>query len=268
MIIYPLNLEHHKTASVESLAYLKALMMTKGIRLSPSIHPSRFQRPFYSVVSNGIELEICSCFVVNAPIKSDSPIMLRQLKDKLEITIHEDQYPAKILPIAASLFSDIPGSSQRVSDYCNISTDRINIWAVESCALALRKKACLFCDVGYEDISYQLQPLDKIKYAVTAVLSDQSLPVRHIQVSGGTPLDKDWDHYISVCKVAVDTGMPVSAMLTPLAPGRVFEALHQIGVDELALNIEFASEMTRKDLTPGKINGGWNRLAAISRPMA
>jgi len=254
----------HNKSKIDALAFLKAVLLTQGVRLSPLIGSHLIDKPFYSVVTSGIELEFDSGIVANAPINSNSPVLLRQIEDRAEISFNGFKYHTRIFPVAQSLFKYIPDTSIEISNYCHISTDRINIWSIESCSQKLFDKACSFCDVGYDDVEYCCQPLDRIQYAMNSVLKDNSLTINHIQVSGGTPLKEDWDHYLSVCRIAVDTGLPVSAMLTPWAPDSVFDELFKIGVCELALNVEFASEEARKKFTPGKRQNPWDRLGLIA----
>lgn len=256
-----LNNSNPQRQSVEALAFLKATLLTEGIRLSPSISPEDIQRPFYSVVTQGVELKLHNGITANAWVNPASKIVLRRIEQYLELSISGERYPTQILPPYPTLSATIPGTSLPVSDFCYIATDRINIWAVESCAMMEHNTPCQFCDVAFEKSPYRLQNIDSIRKATTLLINSKNLSIRHIQVSGGTPLKNDWNHFLKVCEVAVETGLPVSAMLTPWAPLDVLTRLNELGIAELALNIEFNSDQCRRKLTPGKKGGGWSRLA-------
>lgn len=250
--------------TVEALALLKAQLLADGVRISPTISGEEFQRPFYSIVTQGIELDLLNGITANARINPVSDIVLRRIEHHLELSVAGQRYATKVGSPPHALLRMIPGTALPVSDFCHIATDRINIWAVESCAMAEQNTPCKFCDVSLDGGGYRLQNHDTIQRAVNVLIEEAGVSVRHIQVSGGTPLKNDWGHFLNVCEVAVGTGLPVSVMASPWTPFGVLEALQRIGVSELALNVEFHSEHFRRALTPGKKGNCWGRLAKIA----
>jgi hypothetical protein len=247
--------------SLEALAFLKAKLLAEGIRLAPSISAEDIKRPFYSIVTQGVELNLSNGITANAWVNPASDIVLRLIEQHMELSIDGARYPTLILPPPSILSAIIPGTSLPVADFCHIATDRINIWAVESCAMMVHNTPCQFCDVAFDKTSYHLQNIDNIGKAITLLVNNKNLPARHIQVSGGTPLNRDWGHFLKACEVATETGLPVSVMLTPQTPLDVLRKLCEMGVAELALNIEFNSDEFRRKVTPGKKGYNWNRLA-------
>lgn len=256
--------EEPERQSVEALAFLKAQLLAEGVRLSPTISSDDFQRPFYSIVTQGIELDLFNCVTANVFINPASGVVLRRIEQHLELSVAGRRYATSVGEPSQALSQTVPGTDLPVSDFCYIATDRINIWAVESCAMVVQKTPCKFCDVACEGRPYLRQNLDNIRHALNVLIKEIGVSARHVQVSGGTPLKGDWGHFLNVCEVAVETGRPVSVMTSPWTPYAVLEALQRIGVSELALNVEFSSEYFRRELTPGKQGDCWERLAKIA----
>jgi len=245
-------------------AMLKACLLTEGIRLHRSFAGLLPRKPFYSVVTEGIELEVNGAFFVNAPIRENSPNELIVTNGQAIIRTENADYPVRCLPISQVLLEANATSNRPISDYCSISTDRANIWPVDGCYFAACNKPCCFCDVGFGPDSYQTLDQSLSINALKAVIHDTTLPIRHIQVTGGTPAPYHWDHFVEVTKQALSTGLPVSVMTSPTTPVSVLNELYESGVDELCVNIEFVSEELRSKLCPGKTSVTWDMLETLA----
>jgi len=245
-------------------AMLKACLLTEGIRLHASCVDLLPRKPFYSIVTEGIELEVNGDFFVNAPIQIHSPRELIVNNGHVLIRTEKKEYPVRCLPASSVLLETNVPANRPVSDYCSISTDRANIWPVDGCHFAACKKPCRFCDVGFGPDSYQSMDQSLTINALKAVIQDTSLPVRHIQVTGGTPASHHWDHFVEVTRQALKTELPVSVMTSPTTPLSILDELYEAGVDELCVNIEFVSEDLRSKLCPGKASVTWELLEKIA----
>jgi hypothetical protein len=236
---------------------LKARLLAEGVRLDTPM-PAH---PFYSVVTEGIDVYLASGITVNVPVRNDSKARLVGNGDEYEIRLGGRRYAARVFPVPLSLSESIGAFGKTVSDFCSIATDRANIWAVENCVLGLGRSACFFCDVAYGENSYTRKDLEMVSASLERLLADHSAHVRHIQVTGGTPKGGDWEHYLAACKVALSKGRPVSVMTSPWTPFWVLERMKEIGIGELSLNIEFASKRNRELFSSGKaVRDVWNRL--------
>ena len=244
-----------------SQVWLKAQLLAGGVCLDTPA-PAR---PFYSVVTEGIDLCFASGATVNAPVRDDAEAKLTGNGDEYYIRLGRQRHAVQVFPVTPSLDDPIGETGETVSDYCSISTDRANIWAVENCVLGLGQTACRFCDVAYGGNGYTRKDLKIISAALERLLADHSKYARHIQVTGGTPKGGDWEHYLAVCKIAISKGIPVSVMTSPWTPFWVLERMKEIGIGELSLNIEFASRHNRELFSPGKSGHNiWKRLEMVT----
>ncbi len=257
---------------------LKLDLLTDGISLSASARrqlsgadgTSPLTVADYASTS-GITLELEEDVWVNAPIRdfnpnfvSDSPHHLEFIEGAFRVTSYDLKVTAKPVPVPA--FASLTNSSgRRYADFGMTHTDRIRISPIAGCP-----GGCKFCDLTVK-YSYQVKPIDDLIQTVTVALEDTVLPARHIMISGGTPRQDDFSYLNDVYRAIVKhfPNVAVDIMMVPL-PGLLdLQALFDMGVNGLSINLELFDELTARTLMPLKgslTRGYW--LDFIERAVA
>lgn len=227
---------------------LKIELLLKGVRLDENIRVH--SRATMASISEGLNIRIGEHIYVTASIDKTSPFTLslaknRYLLSKGEITLEVELiYPPNIENLTT-----IDGTPmERVGSF---QIDRARISAFKGCIFGVLKVECKFCEIG------DLRKMRKNKLAnineFAKLVEENYKQIRHFLVSGGTPSDKGWRHFIDVCKeIRSVSERPIYAMFSPPHELSVITEMVESGVSEIAINIEFYDQDVARDLIPGK----------------
>jgi hypothetical protein len=259
-------------AMLTAIQQLKTALMADGIELSSVARHAMCggdtSKPLtlaeYATTS-GIVLRLGQDVWVNAPIKEHNPNFVTNPPHRLEF---EDgrfvvrsrglEVEATVLPVP-DYHDGINPRGERYTSYAITHTDRVRLSPIEGCAFL-----CQFCDLPYK-FRYRRKSVEGLIDSVTVALRDDSLPARHVLVSGGTPRAEDYDYenevYARVC--AAFPGVEVDVMMAPV-PGLLDPVrLKAIGVHGVFINLEVHNEERARKLMPAKSKIGSRRILAF-----
>lgn len=133
-----------------------------------------------------------------------------------------------------------------------LATDRLRIKMVAGCEYKNMGTGCRFCNLPFSDTRFRM---DELKRALTHLKASHP-QFRHILIGGGTCLDPTvWDDIRQLCEYLKQDDFyrdkPISLMSVPPEP-KTIETLYQVGLEEVAYNIEVADDTLAKTLMPGK----------------
>lgn len=236
---------------------LKLELMTEGLAVSPEARDSFRNRPLtladYATTS-GISLKLEDDIWVNAPLHDHNPNFVSETAPHVldladtGYVIHSrgTSYPARPIPVP-DYHNEKNSSEEPYTSYAITHADRVRISPIEGCGMV-----CTFCDLPYQ-FRYRRKRVDGLVGSVARALDDQSLPARHVLISGGTPKPEDFDFLTSVYHEVPRSfpGIAVDVMMVP-APGLLsLPELRQAGIHGLSINLEIYNlAIARKMMRP------------------
>ena len=190
--------------------------------------------------TSGIAMELEGQIWVNAPIVDFNPNFVDAPPHRLEwrngdffVCTEEAEVKAYPLPVPAySNERDEDGTAY--TTYAITHTDRARISPVQGCTFG-----CRFCDLAFKR-RYELEPVQGLIGSVRRALRDETLPARHILISGGVPREEDWPKLYEVYEAIPSEfpEIPVDVMMVPV-PGKLdIRRLHAAGIHGLSVNLE------------------------------
>jgi hypothetical protein len=232
---------------------LKLKLMADGLAVSPRAREALSSRPLtladYATTS-GMSLVLGEDVWVNAPLRDHNPNFVTEapphvfdLEDSGYVVLSEGQtFPARPIPVPD--YHDQKNSSEEpYTSYAITHTDRVRISPIQGCGMV-----CTFCDLPYEH-RYHRMRVDGLVDSVGRALVDQTLPARHVLISGGTPKPEDFNFLRTVYQEVPKRfpGIAVDIMMVP-APGLLdIRELREFGIHGLSINLEiFSREVARK----------------------
>jgi hypothetical protein len=242
---------------------LKLDLMTEGVDVTPGarealdrLYPDRPITLAEYASTSGICLEMPGGVWVNAPIKEFNPNFVFAPTSRLEHAGDErfivrsgaTETPVRPIPVP-DFHSELAASGEPFSQLAATHTDRVRISPIEGCAYR-----CTFCDLPTDFPKIRTKKIADLLEVVHRALHDQTLPARHVLISGGTPRPKDID-YLNEVYEAVTRGFPqleVDIMMAPTAGALDLKWLHEIGVHALSINLELFSPEALRRYAPQK----------------
>ena len=182
-------------------------------------------------------------FVETSPLEldvdDDGPLLHH---DGDEIRVDE------VYPLPGYLGARTPAGEQ-VDSLVFSHMDRARVSPIVGCAYD-----CAFCDLPGRIV---LRDEGELAHAVRIALDDETLPVRHLLISGGSPGPRQQDAFADTVAGLIATfgdEVPVDVMMSS-GPGtpELVERLIDAGVHGFALNIEAYSEDGGRRYLPAKL---------------
>jgi len=204
--------------------------------------------------TSGIALELHRDIWVNAPIRDFNPNFVGDSPHCLDLSgsgfiVRSGALEVRANPLPVPAFaSQTDPEGRPYSSYGITHTDRIRISPIEGCP-----GRCKFCDLTVK-YAYRTKPVEGLVKTVALALNDPVLPAKHVMISGGAPRLEDFT-YLNDAYHAIVTrfpSVPVDIMMLPL-PGLLdLQALFDLGVNALAINLELYDEEIARSLMPLK----------------
>ena len=241
---------------LNSIQLLKLTLMTEGLTVTPRARAALSSRPLtladYATTS-GITLVLGDDVWVNAPLVDHNPNFVSA--PTAELDVEDDGFAIRsngdlffVKPVPVPDYHDERNSSEEpYTSYAITHADRVRISPIQGCGMV-----CTFCDLPYQ-MRYRRMRIDGLVDSVARALQDETLPARHVLISGGTPKEDDYDFLKTVYQevAAGFPGISVDVMMVP-APGLLdLPQLRRIGIHGLSINLEIYSlEIARKMMRP------------------
>lgn len=227
---------------------LKIDLLLNGIQLGNNFDVH--SRATMESISEGLNLIIGRDVYVTAAINPQSPYALYFEDNKYIIRSAQSSCEAKLVtpPDLSSLASTDGTPYDKIGTF---QIDRVRISAYKGCIFGALKLECKFCEIG--DIrKLKKNKLENINEFISHV-EQNCKHVRHFLVSGGTPSDTGWDHFIDVCKeIRRVSSKSIYAMFSPPPMLNLIDEMVQAGVSEVAINLEFYNREVAAEIIPGK----------------
>lgn len=242
------------------------LTQTANDRIFTNLTSSRVKRPIRarSGASGGLDIRLNGDIFVNAPIIEFNEFSTVPVLDWVDgqFFINKpgfDREKVEILP-EPNFYSiktcDRNVPMHKIAQMC--SPDRLCYGMTgPKCTFWNTQDRCRFCSIGLnapydETQKRETQLLEVLSYAVV----DEQYPARHILLGGGTPDGPDMGALMAanLCKkIKSKFNISVYVMIAAPLEDKYIYALHDAGVDELGINLEFWSDESWKKYIPGKM---------------
>ena len=224
---------------------LKIALVNQGVRIDKNIN-------FKKAVFSGVDFYIPSkALYINAPVHVGlselSPFEIKRNNNSYNL------YYYKTLLcdiIVEQNYSNLFKANAKLNDILYISSDRIRIKPINGCDYKSNNEGCKFCELRYSKEHYNLNDIEK------AIEESKKLEFDHILIGGGTDLSEN--SLKNLCEIVklVKSNYPeknISIMSIPISIYGL-RMLKDLGVSEVAFNIEVYDERIAFEYMPGKRN--------------
>lgn len=131
------------------------------------------------------------------------------------------------------------------------NTDRVRVSPIQGCSFA-----CKFCDLP-RSYRYQKKDINELIEATKVAIEDPVLPGKHILISGGTPLPRDWKYMDDVYeKITKKFNLKVDIMMAPRPNLEYVDKLYSWGVNRIYANLELFNKKISSEMITGKYKLG------------
>ncbi|MCC2608236.1 radical SAM protein [Planctobacterium marinum] len=247
-------------ATIEEQARLKFELFSLGLQISfkakATLYSSRDKLTIRDGIAGGIELLIANSIHINVPIK-ESFSLISPFSLEFEDLYYLSYFGRKIVNVEVVDLPKLVGEKTRsgklMESIGQVFTDRLSINPFRGCRYNLaNKKGCKFCAVAFGPMSKKTD-IEDIKDVVKFVISNQKDSTKHILISGGSPLPKQWHYYVQVVtEIRKLTDLPIYIMIEPPESLSNLDLLLEAGVNEIGINMEIWDDKISKAIMPGK----------------
>ena len=231
--------------------WLKFAIMNQGIQFSDKAksHFSMFQKGVYS----SLDIYINDYFIINAPVEipfySLSPFKIDYIDDKL-ILLYGDNFINNISIRKREKYCDL--FTKNKINFQNISfiaTDRLRIHHSPNCLFQTQNSGCKFCDVSGDSISFDETDI----YEVIDWHLNYSA-FNHILIGGASgEYPQEYERIQRIIKyIRSKTDKPIYIMTLPPTDLSILDQYYDLGVSEVAYNIEIYNRTIATKIMPGK----------------
>jgi adenine C2-methylase RlmN of 23S rRNA A2503 and tRNA A37 len=245
---------NERQASLE----LKIDLLLNGVSLKGEFDLS--SRAFLNSISDGIHIILKDDIYITATVNKESLFILEKVSESL-ILLHttKNSHTVKVVP-TGKYFEKKSSDGTWLEDIGTFQTDRLRISAFKGCSFVLKNEGCKFCEASYK----RKQRRNKISNIVELVsyCERNEERIKHYLVSGGTPPENGWDHFINVCKaIRNQTNKSIYAMFSPPPTLDTIDKIVDAGVQDVAINLELFNREKSIEFIPGKTKLGFNKYS-------
>lgn len=253
-MICPFNLDN--TPSYDNLLRLKVLLLSRGVHIDPCVW--RIIRENGGVdfeEFDAVTLKIHDKVWITAPClecwHTLSPLELiyNGVTDNLELCYYgEVLFPVEVMK-ADPKAQKKTKYGHAYKDIVYMNPDRLRIYHRNGCALQDLGLGCKFCDLYGTETSFTFE---EICEATSAYLDDEH--VNHFLIGGGSNLqNNDCDSILRIAQyLHSQSPKNIYLMSQPIADKNILASLKNLGVTEVAFNIEMFDRSIAKEVMPGK----------------
>jgi uncharacterized radical SAM superfamily protein len=210
-------------------------------------------RNFLDSISDGINFIIFEDIYITASIKKESPYILYFNKTNGDIFLKgKNIHTLNVKLISKRKYFGVKTSDgAMMDDIGTCQTDRLRISAYKGCKFQINNEGCKFCESYYKKTQHKNQ-LEHISELIKYVECHEER-IKHYLVSGGTPPDNGWDHFVDVCKTINKNSIkPIYAMFSPPPHLKIIKRIIEAGVQDVAINIELFNQNFSIKIMKGK----------------
>lgn len=233
---------------------LKIDLLINGVSLNGDFDLN--SRVFLSSISDGIHLIIFGDIYVTTSINKESPFVLKSNADKSIFLELPDVSTMQVEIVSSGRHFEVKSSDGTLMENIGtFQTDRLRVSAYKGCNFVIKNEECKFCEASYKRIQIK-NKLENISELISYSEKFEDR-IKHYLVSGGTPPDNGWTHFINVCKtIRNNTNKPIYAMFSPPPNLYTIREIIDVGVQDIAINIELFNRSQSEKIIRGKTRLG------------
>jgi len=243
---------------IETILCLKIDLLINGVTLDGEFDLD--SRAFLDSISKGVNIILFEDIYITASIKEESPYTLFVNKINDSVFLKGKDLPSlnvKLVP--KGKYSGIKTSDgTMMDDIGTFQTDRLRISAYKGCKFQVNNEGCKFCELSYK----KTQRKNRLEHISELIKYTERYEehIKHYFVSGGTPLDHEWNHFIDVCQtIRRNSIKSIYAMFSPPSNLKIIKQIIETGVQDVAINIELFNPSFSAKIMNGKHQIGINR---------
>lgn len=211
---------------------------------------------FLNSISDGVHLIIFKDIYITASINKKSLFVLKKDADENIFLIVPNEFTIKVEIVPTGRYFGVKSTDGTLMENIGtFQTDRLRISAYKGCDFVIKNEECKFCESSFKrtQLKNKLENISEL-ISYSEKYEDR---IKHFLVSGGTPPDNGWDHFINVCKVIRNNSIkPIYAMFSPPPMLHIIKEIIDAGVQDIAINIELYNRSKSKQIIQGKTRLG------------
>lgn len=240
----------------DNLLKLKILLLSRGLSIAPTVWKAIQETGGADWEEFGaVTLKIFDKIWITAPCLerwySISPLEIDYDRDSGDTILY--YYGKKLFPIevmkADPYGEKLTKNGHHIKDIVYMNPDRLRVYHRNGCALQNRGLGCKFCDLYGVDKPFTFE---EICEAVSYYLDDER--VNHFLIGGGSELlNNQCETIINLARFLHErSGKNIYLMSQPINDPNLLHDLKNLGVTEVAFNIEMFNRDLAKLVMPGK----------------
>lgn len=252
--VTPISVSVKKQYSEEALIRLKILLFNHGIRIDKNAMKYLLEHGGIKFEEfNALNITIFDHIRISVPYHARftelSPFSIKFLEEKLYLSYcNEMLYEIEVAAADINYHKKTAGGTE-YSQLCYFGYDRLRVNYHSGCCLKKIGMGCKFCDV---EAGSSFNNFEDLKEVIDAYGKNPQL--RHFLVGGGSDSRKsDFAYILKVVEyIHITTNKPIYLMAMPPQNLNVLNRLRELGVTEVAFNIEVFNRNVARNIMPGK----------------
>jgi len=253
-----------KRNDIENLAKLKFNLLLKGVKFSKKallkLLKNRKVITIRDGIAGGLDIKLFEDIYINVPIKEwfsyISPFIIDYSEKKGFILSYNNKLKINIeILTQPSFVGKLTQKGVKMEIVGQFFTDRLSIAPFYFCKYNnLNKQSCKFCEIGNSD-STGITNIEDLNDLFNYINKNNDINLRHILISGGSPKNDtaEGEHFITIIKyIRQITHLKIYLMIEPPNDLNKLDLLYQIGINEIAFNLEVFDRNIAKKIMPGK----------------
>lgn len=255
-IVAPSIMWYQDIINKKDFKKLKISLLNQGVVLDQSVKTYLESKGgMREGVYFAVDLILDEKYIVNSPLAvkfaSLSPFRVVEENEKLLLLYYNNIICKVRIEFADQISEKTVGNSVPVKRICLLATDRLRIQNSDFCTFKERNIPCNFCEVQYRDIKFDIED---IKAAIDLYFKSETVKFRHVLIGGlSNDLGKEKGAICAIIKhVRSYSNMPVYLMCLPCNCENDIDEYVNLGVTEIAFNLEVFDRKLAAQYMPGK----------------
>ena len=237
-----------------NLVLLKIMMINFGVKILPEAHKFIKRKGILREGNfSAIDILLGNDLIINCPYKMNhteySPFRINFFDQHLVLYYFDHEITEVDIYYESNLNQKKTLSGIHYRSVAFLATDRLRINYNPVCYYKQMNKACQFCNLPDKNCSYNFNDITEI---IEDFLKNENF--RHILLGGGSSYPRS--NFSEILKLASylssKTEMPLYLMSIPPYDLEIIEQLYNVGITEIAFNIEIFDNTIAQKYMPGK----------------
>ena len=242
--------------NIESPIGLKIALLNQGCALDEEVIDFLSKQGIVKKAAfSSIDFQLSNGLYINAPVglkfTDFSPFSIKVASNKKPALYYYEQQISEIDLEMQPDWNDITTRNNvAYGRIAYLSTDRLRFKHESVCAFKKQGLGCHFCSIPVNTNTFTLDDINEVAKELL-----RKPTFRHILLGGGSGNpEEEYQKIIEISKTihGIDPEIPIYLMCLPPTKTEILEQYKNVGISEIAFNIEIWNRELAKEIMPGK----------------